>query len=102
MEAHEFREVTCTHCGHTITVPVYCGNRFCPICSVPRLSRVRRRLNWIVDHVDPPRGYGIKFLTLKSWFLLLTLRAGFKAFPFVQGQVEDPGSERGQAKTISK
>lgn len=61
---HEFRQITCLQCGHTITIPVYCGNRFCPVCSAPRLSRVRRRLNWIVDHVSPPRGYGIKFLTL--------------------------------------
>lgn len=61
---HEFRSISCLRCGHRIIVPVYCGNRFCPVCSVPRLSRVRRRLNWIVDHVDPPRGYGIKFLTL--------------------------------------
>jgi len=61
---HEYRQISCLHCGHTITVPIYCGNRFCPVCSVPRLSRVRRRLNWIVQHVTPPKGYGIKFLTL--------------------------------------
>lgn len=64
LDDHEFREITCLHCGHKITVPIYCGNRFCPICSIPRLSRVRRRLNWICSHVEPPRGYGFKFLTL--------------------------------------
>lgn len=61
---HSFCQIACLHCGHTITVPVYCGDRFCPVCSVARLSRVRRRLNWIVDNVTPPAGYGIKFLTL--------------------------------------
>lgn len=63
-EPHAYRQITCLHCGHVINVPIYCGNRFCPVCSVPRLSRVRRRLNWILNNIDPPRGYGIKFLTL--------------------------------------
>ncbi|MBA7661151.1 hypothetical protein ES703_69164 [subsurface metagenome] len=61
---HSFCQIACLHCGHTLTVPVYCGNRFCPVCSVARLSRVRRRLEWIVTHIDPASGYGFKFLTL--------------------------------------
>lgn len=63
-QLHDFRQIVCLKCGHSITVPIYCGNRFCSVCSAPRLSRVRRRLNWIVEHVTPPKAYGIKFLTL--------------------------------------
>jgi len=64
MAEHQFTTVICGHCGHQLTVPVYCGNRFCPVCSAPRLSRVRRRLNWIIQRAELPQGYGIKFLTL--------------------------------------
>lgn len=63
-DAHSFRQIVCLKCGYEITVPIYCGNRFCPVCSIPRLSRVRRRLQWICSNVDPPSGYGFKFLTL--------------------------------------
>lgn len=61
---HEFISVCCTHCGHKIDVPVYCGNRFCPICSPARLSRVRKRMTFLIKNVTPKKGYGIKFLTL--------------------------------------
>lgn len=61
---HDFRVIVCQHCGYELTVPIYCGNRFCNVCSAPRLSRVRKRLNWICASLTPPRGYGFKHLTL--------------------------------------
>lgn len=61
---HEFITIICTHCGHQISVPVYCGDRFCPVCSVPRLSKVKRRLKFLVRNTNPPRGSSFKFLTL--------------------------------------
>jgi len=61
---HEFINICCTACGHRIDVPVYCGNRFCPICSPARLSRVRKRMDFLIKNITPVRGYGLKFLTL--------------------------------------
>jgi len=61
---HEFINICCTSCGHRIDVPIYCGNRFCPICSPPRLARVRKRMDFMIKNVQEVRGYGIKFLTL--------------------------------------
>lgn len=61
---HEFRSIVCLDCQHEISVPVYCGNRFCPVCSKPRLNRVRQRLQWLVNLIKLDKGYGVKFLTL--------------------------------------
>lgn len=61
---HFFQTIICTHCGHEIKIPVYCGNRFCPVCSVPRLARVKRRLKFLVKNSTIPRGAGFKHLTL--------------------------------------
>lgn len=54
----------CAHCGHEIRTPVYCGNRFCPVCSIPRLARVRRRLKFLVKNTKMPTGSTFKHLTL--------------------------------------
>jgi hypothetical protein len=64
IENHRYRVICCAHCGHEITVPIYCGNRFCPVCSLPRASRVRSRLSFLIKNSNPKDGYGIKFLTL--------------------------------------
>lgn len=64
MDDHLYVAIMCTHCGHLINVPVYCGNRFCSVCGRARLSRVRRRLKWLVDQIPFRRDYVIKFLTL--------------------------------------
>lgn len=61
---HQYIDIWCTHCGHKFPVPVYCGYRFCRICSVRRQARVRRRLKWLVNQVEIKRPYGIKHLTL--------------------------------------
>lgn len=62
--SHSFTTIICEHCGHQISVPVYCGNRFCPICSRPRLARVRRRIEFMVKHTEKRNGYSFKHLTL--------------------------------------
>jgi predicted nucleic-acid-binding Zn-ribbon protein len=64
VENHRYRQLCCSHCGAEITVPIYCGNRFCPVCSRPRLSRVRRRLDFLIKNTSKESGYGLKFLTL--------------------------------------
>lgn len=61
---HDFIRIACGHCGFSINVPVYCGDRFCPVCSVPRLARIRHRLNWLVGHLEPIAGHSFKHLTL--------------------------------------
>lgn len=61
---HQYITIRCMCCAHTMDVPVYCGNRFCPVCSRRRLSRVRRRLEWIIKNVRLYRAYGFKHLTL--------------------------------------
>lgn len=62
--AHQYIDIWCTHCGHKFPVPVYCGFRFCRICSVRRQARVRRRLKWLLNLVKDKRPYCTKHLTL--------------------------------------
>jgi len=62
--SHRFTSIICEQCGHEVRVPVYCGNRFCPICSRPRLSRVRRRIEFMVKNTERKNGYSFKHLTL--------------------------------------
>lgn len=61
---HLFFTLVCSHCGHKFDVPVYCGSRFCEVCSGRRRARVRNRLEFLVKNCDRPRGYGFKHLTL--------------------------------------
>lgn len=61
---HKFFSLTCSACGKLYAVPIYCGDRFCPVCSFPRRARVRNRLTQLIALVKPSRGYGIKHLTL--------------------------------------
>lgn len=61
---HRFTSIVCCVCGHEISVPVYCGDRFCPVCSRPRLARVRRRISFMVNNTEKRRDYSFKHLTL--------------------------------------
>lgn len=61
---HQYIDLICVCCGHKFPIPIYCGFRFCRICSVRRQSRVRRRLKWLVNMVQIKRPYYIKHLTL--------------------------------------
>lgn len=61
---HKFVTIACLTCGNLFDVPVYCGDRFCPVCSVARRMRVKNRLDFLVKNVDHRVGYGFKHLTL--------------------------------------
>lgn len=61
---HHYRRIVCTHCGEEIDVPVYCGSRFCPICGLPRLRRVRDRIAYILNLARTAPGYQLKMITL--------------------------------------
>jgi len=63
-EGHQYRRVVCANCGYAIDVPIYCGDRFCPICSRPRLKRVRLRLESLIKQVPFISGNDLKHLTL--------------------------------------
>lgn len=62
--SHEFKAYACSHCGATFNAPVYCGDRFCSICTAPRRRRIRHRLLHLINHVNPPQRYAFKHITL--------------------------------------
>lgn len=64
MVEHCYRFLYCTGCGHRVSVPIYCGNRFCPICSTPRRRRSARRLNALIKKIRPRKPACLKMLTL--------------------------------------
>jgi len=64
MVEHPYITIICTNCGHQISVPLYCHNRFCPVCSRPRLKRVRKRLQWYCSNVQLLPGQRLKHLVL--------------------------------------
>lgn len=43
-----FRTITCSHCGHEISVPISCGNRFCDTCNSSRRQRIRFKIDSFV------------------------------------------------------
>src|SRR4030067_3765569 len=61
---HQFRRLVCSGCGNEIVVPIYCGNRFCPTCSLPRRLRVQARLEHILRNLEILPKHGISHLTL--------------------------------------
>ena len=61
---HKYINVICIHCGHRVDVPIYCGNRFCTVCSQPRRKRVRDRLNFLISNRPKVNGTMLKHLTL--------------------------------------
>lgn len=61
---HEYRRLVCIGCGHVLDVPIYCKDRFCPVCSAPRRNRVRERIKNIIAKTVPRRNHNWKLLTL--------------------------------------
>lgn len=61
---HPYTRILCESCGTVHVIPVYCGNRFCPVCQGARLSRVRDRLNWLVKRAKDADTRGFRHLTL--------------------------------------
>lgn len=53
---HQYRRIMCMHCGTSHDVPVYCGDRWCSICSGIRRSRVYNRLKFVMT-TTPTRRY---------------------------------------------
>lgn len=61
---HAFSTVFCEHCGHTLSVPVYCKNRFCSVCSNHRNRVIRHKIDTLVNTVILRKYDSFKFLTL--------------------------------------
>jgi len=61
---HEYRRITCSFCGYTHDVPVWCGDRWCPVCAVSRRMRLINRMNWLAENTSPLPGHQFYFLTL--------------------------------------
>lgn len=66
MSLHAFRRLVCSHCGKILDVPIYCGNRFCPVCSKVRASKIRKKLNAVIDLQERRDGYTFKHITLST------------------------------------
>lgn len=63
-ELHDWRVIYCAHCGHNFPIPIPCKDRFCPVCSKIRLSKVRRKLRTLVNKQIGSRPKSVRFLTL--------------------------------------
>jgi len=61
---HLYTRILCVCCGEERYVPVYCGNRFCEICSEIRLSRIRHRLEHLIDLARTTSDRDFKHVTL--------------------------------------
>lgn len=65
-EYHRFLTVYCQDCGHNHPVPIYCGDRFCPICGRQRRARIRDRMNFIVENTPEIEGMRWRMVTLSE------------------------------------
>lgn len=61
---HEYVTFVCGCCGDKLIVPVSCGNRFCPVCTKSRRSRLQKRVKHIMSNVELAPNHTYKFLTL--------------------------------------
>ena len=68
LNTHLFTTIRCKSCGHIHTVPAYCGNRFCPVCSKPRMMRIKFRLLDLMNKIQlgPGEGFSHLVLTIRS------------------------------------
>jgi hypothetical protein len=63
---HLFHEIFCQRCGEVKAVPVYCKNRFCPICSQSRKFKIQNRLNELLKLTKPTESRTLKHLILTT------------------------------------
>ena len=65
---HEYKSVFCEHCGFTVRVPVYCRNRFCPMCSKARMWKIRSRMTELLrkSQLSSRENYKLLTLTIKN------------------------------------
>lgn len=64
IDPHSFISIYCDGCTEVVTVPEYCGNRFCIICGSARRRRVANRLKSLVNASVPGSGERLKMITL--------------------------------------
>lgn len=63
---HQWRTLTCCHCGYEISVLVDCNNRFCPDCSPRRAARIASRLTFLINKIQKKPTWGLKMITLST------------------------------------
>ena len=63
-QGHYYIQIVCQHCNNIFNVPVYCGDRFCTICGLPRRLKIRDRLNFLTENVELGPSEMINFMTL--------------------------------------
>src|SRR3972149_11383136 len=63
---HNYTTLICTHCGQRITIPVYCGDRFCKVCGRVRQQRVKDRLTWLCEQVTLGPSERFRHITLST------------------------------------
>lgn len=61
---HKFRRYICLGCGRQVDVPVYCKNRFCPVCGRSRHKRIREKIAYFLENYNVPKKYGFRMITL--------------------------------------
>lgn len=61
---HDFHTIVCGQCAYSFPVPIYCGNRFCPICSTRRRRTCREKLNHVVENTQTTFDTRFRFVTL--------------------------------------
>lgn len=65
---HDWRSIRCYACGLVHYVPVYCGDRFCPVCNRSRRTRIRSRLQDLIKKTQLKNNENFRHmvLTIKS------------------------------------
>lgn len=64
MYQHDYKRFFCVGCGHSLRAPVYCNNRFCPVCSKARARRIRHRMKFLMKSVRSNPTMTFKLITL--------------------------------------
>lgn len=61
---HAYKTIFCSSCSYTLRVPVYCHDRFCPLCSRRRAKKIRERLFLLCNSLHETGQYRLKMITL--------------------------------------
>lgn len=61
---HLFSTFLCGNCGHSISVPIRCSDRFCETCGRSRKARIVQRFEELYHFIPEKKSYSFKFLTL--------------------------------------
>ena len=64
MSDHGFQTFICMNCGAEHKAPVYCKDRFCPICSKRRAGIVSSKIRYLLTNARRIPGYRLKHLVL--------------------------------------